>query len=337
MSTLPVIDRRQFLKKTVQMAAGISAAGLAWQTPESEASAPPLFKISLAEWSLHRSIFGPSLELGKGGDWMPFIEALHKDPQSVLQGDLNHLDFARTARQFGIEAVEYVNTFFFGRAQDTTYLQEMKDRADSEGVKSVLIMCDDEGNIGDPDLDKRRMSVENHYKWIEAAAFLGCHSIRVNARSVGSYEEQQKLAADGLHQLAEYGDKQGINILVENHGGLSSNGQWLAGVMQLADHPRVGTLPDFGNFNISESERYDIYQGVSELMPFAKGVSAKSHDFDENGEEADKDYRRLLKIVLDAGYHEYVGIEYEGKNLSENDGIQATKVLLEKIRDEISA
>ncbi|MBA7483157.1 hypothetical protein ES707_18668 [subsurface metagenome] len=178
--------------------------------------------------------------------------------------------------------------------------------------------------------------MENHHKWVEAAKFLGCHSIRVNAASAGSYDEQMKLAADGLCRLVEFGDQHDINVIVENHGGLSSNGQWLTGVMKMVDHPRCGTLPDFGNFRISEEEEYDRYKGVEELMPYAKAVSAKSNDFDENGNETATDYLRMMKIVLDAGYRGYVGIEYEGPNLSASEGIIATKKLLERVREQLA-
>jgi len=265
------------------------------------------FKISLAQWSLNKRLFG------------------RREPK------LDNLDFAKTARDFGIEAIEYVNQFFKDKAGDEKYLAEMKKRAADHGVKSLLIMCDGEGNLGDPDPKRRTQAVENHHKWVQAARFLGCHSIRVNAASRGSYEEQQKLVADGLHRLCEYAAEYKINVIVENHGGLSSNGAWLAAVMEKVNLPNCGTLPDFGNFY-----EYDRYQGVEELMPFAKGVSAKSHDFDENGDEKQIDYYRMMRIVRDAGYYGYVGIEYEGSGLSEDEGIEATKRLLEKIyRQEI--
>ena len=209
----------------------------------------------------------------------------------------------------------------------------MKQRADDLGVKSLLIMCDNEGNLGDPDSKKRIESVENHYKWAEAAKFLGCHSIRVNARSFGSYEDQIELAADGLRRLTEFGDTLGLNTIVENHGGLSSNGKWLSAVMERVDHPRVGTLPDFGNFRIEGDEWYDRYQGMKELMPYAKAVSAKSHEFDSNGNETKSDYYKMMDIVLDAGYKGFVGIEYEGNTHSEMDGIKLTRDLLIKIRN----
>ena len=224
-----------------------------------------------------------------------------------------------------------MNQFFKDKARDQAYLRELKGRCDGEGVRSVLIMCDDEGQLGDPDPAKRSTAVENHHQWVDAAKFLGCHSIRVNAATggQGSFEEQQKRAADGLSRLTEYGARVGINIIVENHGGLSSNGAWLSGVMRLVGSPRCGTLPDFGNFT-----DYDRYRGVAEMMPFAKGVSAKSHDFDDAGFETQTDYRRMLRIVLAGNYHGYVGIEYEGSRLTEHEGVLKTKQLLERIRSE---
>jgi sugar phosphate isomerase/epimerase len=199
-------------------------------------------------------------------------------------------------------------------------------------VQNLLIMCDGLGKLGDPDAKARTQAIENHFPWAEAAKRLGCHSIRVNASSAGSFAEQQKLAADGLSRLAEYAGQFELNVIVENHGGLSSNGSWLAGVMRQVNLPNCGTLPDFGNFH-----DYDRYQGVEELLPFAKGVSAKSHDFDAAGNETKTDYMRMLKLVLAAGYHGHVGVEYEGKALSESEGIKATKALLERVRDELAA
>mgnify|MGYP001238392369 FL=1 len=263
------------------------------------------FQISLAEWSLHRTIRSKKID---------------------------HLDFFDiTKNKFGLSAVEYVNVFFFDKANDSGYLNEMKIRADDLGIKSLLIMCDSEGDLGDPDPKQRTKAIENHYKWVDAAKFLGCHSIRVNARSTGSYDEQIKLATDGLQRLTEFAKDFGINIIVENHGGLSSNGSWLSKVIQDIDHPMCGTLPDFGNFKIDDNKWYDRYKGVSELMPFAKGVSAKSNSFDHKGNETQTDYYKMIKIVLDSGYDGYIGIEYEGNELGEMEGILATKELLERV------
>ena len=334
-----MLTRRKFLKNSAAITGGVSIVGLNSAAISGDSSSKdPLFKISLAEWSLNKSIFGKSRHLG----WEEFAKLLTDDPDAVLQGDVKHLDFAKVARQdFGIDAVEYVNTFFFNKATNKNYLKEMKTIANGEGVKSLLIMCDREGALGDPDDAARTNAVENHYKWIDAANILGCHSIRVNAQSEGEYDEQMKLAADGLSQLTEYGAKYNINVIVENHGGLSSNGKWLSSVIDMVNHPRCGTLPDFGNFYLGTWEDkgndwYDRYVGVEELMPYAKAVSAKSHNFNEDGDEKDTDYSKMMRIVLDAGYRGYVGIEYEGSDLSEMDGIAATKKLLEKVRDELA-
>jgi sugar phosphate isomerase/epimerase len=302
------LKRRDFLKYSASIAGGLAATGLRGSLL-SDIKKPVAFKISLAEWSLHRAL---------------------------RSKDIDHLDFYSIAKnKFGISAVEYVNTFFFDKAKDATYLKEMKTRAHDLNVKSLLIMCDSEGNLGDPDDSKRKTAVENHYKWAEAAKFLGCHSIRVNARSEGSYHEQIELAADGLRRLTEFSDSMGINTIVENHGGLSSNGKWLSAVMEKVGHPRVGTLPDFGNFRIEGDEWYDRYKGVRELMPYAKAVSAKSHEFDTSGNETGTDYDKMMKIVLDSGYNGYVGIEYEGTTHSEMEGIRLTLELLKKVRASI--
>jgi L-ribulose-5-phosphate 3-epimerase len=313
------LDRRGFVRRMTAGAAGLvlgygssGRSGIPRYAKASEGSggaADPPFAISLAEWSLHR-------ELGAG--------------------KLDHLEFPRVAsRDFGITAVEYVNTFFEAGATDQAYLMTLNDRCQSEGVRSLLIMCDGLGRLGDPDEATRTTAVQNHYPWVEAARLLGCHSIRVNAASEGSWEEQKELAADGLNRLAGFADGYGINVLVENHGGLSSNGRWLASVIEAGDHPRLGTLPDFGNFRISESERYDNYVGVEQLMPYARAVSAKSHDFDASGEETTLDYEELIRIVLDSGYRGWVGIEYEGNRLGEREGVRRTKALLETVRDRL--
>jgi L-ribulose-5-phosphate 3-epimerase len=309
------------------------------ETTAPAAPAEPRFRLSLAQWSLHRRFYGGTFQEAMAGRSGPeFVRAMHEAPETAFRGSAKPEDFPIIAKQeFGISAVEYVNRFYFPHAGDSAFFQELRSRCDGEGVTSVLIMCDDEGALGDPDEAARAAAVANHHKWIDAAAILGCHSIRVNAQSSGTPEEQARLAADGLHRLAEYGEANNINVIVENHGGLSSNGQWLAGVLRAADHPRVGALPDFGNFRISDTEQYDPYQGVTELMPFAKGVSAKCHDFDAAGNETVLDFPRLMQIVKDANYSGYVGIEYEGSRLSEADGINAAKALLERIFAELEA
>ncbi|MFM8271188.1 MAG: sugar phosphate isomerase/epimerase family protein, partial [Gemmata sp.] len=287
-----MLTRRTFLAST---AAATGAALL----PRFASAAEPaeLFKISLAQWSHHRAF------RSKGDD--------KKDP----------LKFAEiSAKDYGINAIEYVNQFYAAKKKDDAYLKDLKKVADDNKVVSVLIMCDGEGNLGNPDEKGRNTAVDNHKRWAEWAKFLGCHSIRVNAASDWKlgFAETQKLAADGLRRLAEFTETLGLNTIVENHGGLSSHGEWLAGVMKLVNHKRCGTLPDFGNFNIGKIEgvketAYDRYKGVDELMPFAKGVSAKSHEFDEKGSEKRTDYRKMLDIVCKKHkYNGHIGIEFEG-------------------------
>lgn len=317
-------DRRRFLALAGTAAAGVLAAGSATAVDparhipsarESNGSqaggSVPELKISLAQWSLHRMLNG---------------------------GKLDNLDFARFAREeFGIEAVEYVNSFFRDKAGELAYLADMNRRCADHGVRSLLIMVDGEGELGNPDRRARLKTVSNHHRWADAARELGCHSIRVNAQSAGEFEEQQKLAADGLALLAQYCAALRLNVIVENHGGLSSNGEWLAGTIRLVDMPNCGTLPDFGNFSLGNGRNYDRYQGTRELMPFAKAVSAKSYDFDEQGNETTIDYPKMLQIVADAGYSGWIGIEYEGSRLSEPEGIRATRDLLKRCIDGLKA
>jgi L-ribulose-5-phosphate 3-epimerase len=301
--------RRDFLGFT---AAGAMALMGCRTSGARAAAAKPLYEISLAEWSLHKQLFAKQLD---------------------------HVDFPKAARQdYGIGAIELVNQFFKDKATDRQFLADFKQRAADQDVKILFIMIDGEGSLGHADATERGRAVENHHSWVEAAKFLGCHSIRVNAETgeSGSFEEQQKRAADGLHRLSSFAADYRINVIVENHGGLSSNGNWLAGVMRQVDLPNCGTLPDFGNFNISPGQQYDRYLGVAEMMPFAKAVSAKSNDFDAEGNEIHTDYRRMMQIVLDAGYRGYVGIEYEGSKVDEPEGIRLTKALLEQVRTELA-
>lgn len=284
--------------------------------PVSQPSADPeLFQISLAQWSLHRALYANN------------NDSKHLPP----------LMFPLKARRdFDIGAVEYVNSFYRDTVRDEGFLNQLKNIADNEGVKSQLIMCDGEGRLGDPDPQARTQSIENHYKWADMAARLGCESLRVNAFSAGSFEDQQFYAADGLVRLSEYTRQYDISVIVENHGGWSSHGAWLAGVMDFADSEWVGTLPDFGNFTYGDGAQYDPYQGVEELMPYARGVSAKSFGFDRDGNESRFDYERMLRIVLDAGFRGYIGVEYEGNQVSEDEGIRKTKALLERLRSQLA-
>ena len=270
------------------------------------------FEISLAQWSLHRALRSKKID---------------------------NLDFpVITKKEFGINAVEYVNTFFKDKAKDTAYLNELLKRCSDNGVKNHLIMCDGEGNLGELDTSKRMLAIDNHKKWVEAAKYLGCSSIRVNAYGVGSAEDVQKAAIEGLGLLGEYAVKENINVIVENHGGYSSDGFWLSTVMKNVGKKNVGTLPDFNNFCLTRDaknkciEEYDKYKGTYEMMAYAKAVSAKSMDFDAQGNCIETDFTRMLKIVKDSGFKGYVGIEYEGDKIGEYEGILKTKALLERLR-----
>lgn len=311
------VNRRDFIKKTAVASAAI---GLALKSQAAETSATePLFHISLAEWSINKPLFA---------------------------GKIDHLDFPLLARQHGIDAVEYVNQFFMDKATDKAYLREIKLRADNEGVRSVLIMCDREGELGNAEESVRIQTVENHKKWVEAAKYLGCHAIRINGYSTvqwskkpADFTESQRLVADGLHRMCEFADSYDIDVLIENHGGFSSNGKWLAGVMKQAAHKRAGTLPDFGNFRLNGREKekpasYDSYLAIKELMPFAKGVSVKTTVWDDKGNQSPLDYDRMLSIVLEAGFRGYCGIEY-GEPGREWDSIVEVRQQLISSRDRL--
>jgi sugar phosphate isomerase/epimerase len=258
------------------------------------------YKISLAEWSLNRTL---------------------------RKGTITNLDFPRIAKEtYGLDAVEYVSTFFKDKAEDTEYLTKLKNECDKYGVKSLLIMVDGEGNLADTSAAARNKAVENHYKWVKAAKFLGCHTIRVNAGGRGTMGQMQAAAIDALGKLSAYAADYGINVVVENHGGNSSYGKWLAEIMKSVNKPNCGTLPDLGNFY-----EYDRYQGVKDLLPYAKGVSGKTHDFDAEGNETQIDYAKMMKLIADSGYKGYIDVEYEGNKLSEDEGIKATIALLKKV------
>lgn len=310
-------SRRNFLKSTALATGGLFLAGSA---PSAVFPKKRVFdfKISLAQYSLHRTLFG---------------------------GELDNLDFpAKAKNDFDIDAVEYVNQFFPDKAEDKGYLSELKKRTDDLGVTNVLIMIDREGQLSTTDRTERIQAVENHHKWVDAAKFLGCHAIRVNLLGADEANDWVDASVDGLGRLTEYGAQNEICIIVENHGSFSSNAELLGRVMEQSNTEWAGTLPDFGNFCIERGENaegemicleeYDRYKGTKEMMPYAKGVSAKTYTFDEEGNEADMDFPRLFNIVKESGFSGYIGIEYEGDQLPEDEGIIATKNLLERLKRE---
>ncbi len=301
--------RRDFIR---QLGIGALAAAPLTHILAETAAKKAFFDISLAEWSLHKALFAKKI---------------------------TNLDFPEIARkEFNIGIVEYVNQFFKDKARDTTYLNELLKRCKDNDIKNHLIMIDGEGGLGELDDVTRNKAVENHYQWVEAAKYLGCKTIRVNAFGKGTAEEVAKAAVDGLGKLGEFAATMKINVIVENHGGYSSDGQWLSGVMKQVGRNNVGTLPDLGNFCLKRKpgsreciNEYDRYKGTKELMPYAKGVSAKAYDFDDNGNVIETDYMKIFKIIKDTGFKGIVGIEYEGSKLDEYEGIRKTKAILERV------
>lgn len=307
-------SRRSFIQKTLLGSAAISIPFTEIFSSYSimNSSGP---KISLAQWSLNRAFF--------------------KD-------ELKAFDFPDIAKNsYGISAVEYVNAFYKEHGTNEKFWNQLKSKSDAAGVQNLLIMVDDEGDLGNPNANERKRAVENHYKWINAAKLLGCHSIRVNAFGEGDRNTIKSALVDGLGNLCEYGDKENINVLIENHGLHTSDAKFITSIIKEVNHTKLGTLPDFGNWCLNAkwgstqnnkcTEMYDPYEGVSQFLPFAKGVSAKSYNFDRNGNETFLDYERLLKIVKDSEFDGFIGIEYEGERLSEPEGIIATKALIERV------
>jgi len=309
-------SRKSFIKHSIYGIGGLMFA----PSLNIESLSQAGIEISLAEWSLHRAI---------------------------AEGKLDHLDFPAIAKNvFEISVVEYVNGLFGSRkmnfkeaGKNRVYLNELLKRSKDAGVINHLIMVDDEGPLAVPDDKQRLLSVDNHKKWLEAAKFLGCVTIRVNLHGEGSSDEKKTASVDSLGRLGDIAKSMQLNIVVENHGNESSNGAWVADVMRQVNKDNVGTLPDFGNFCLSHpwgetqsdcKDMYDRYKGVEEMMPFAKGVSAKTYDFDSNGEQPKMDYKKLLDIVKSFGFKGYIGIEFEGNTQPEEEGIRRTKLLLQK-------
>lgn len=295
-------------------------------------------QISLAQWSLHRTFLGPTDE----NYWPWFENMLKESPDAILQGTLDPIDFATIAASYGFKSIELVNVFYYSKVDDEDYWQTFKQKCEEAGVEVGLIMCDHLGYLADADPSSRMEAVNKHISWVDIAKELGAHSIRVNVEGQGTPKEIAKNAIDGLIRLGVYSKANGINIIVENHRGISSDAKWLVGVIRSVGMDNVGTLPDFGNWCIEWNNEgcineYDRYRGMAELLPFAKAVSAKAHSFDANGHEANTDFYKMIKLIKKAGYKGYIGIEYEGNTLPEEEGIIATKTLLEKAIKEVGA
>ncbi len=306
-------SRRIFIKKTAIATAAISMPSLYSFGNKTDNNMP---KISLAQWSLNRAFFDKTL-----------------DP----------VNFASIAKNdYNISAIEYVNQFYAENAANEKFWAEMTTRASDAGVESLIMMVDEEEKLGDSNADKRMKAVEDHYKWINAAKILGCHSIRVNAFGAGSPDELEASLVDGLGKLTEYAAKEKVHVILENHGLHTSNASFMTGIIKAVDNPYLGTLPDFGNWCLNEewgstqttkncTNIYPPEEGIAEFLPFAKGVSAKSYAFDAEGFDTVIDYPKLLQLVKNSSFDGHIGIEFEGENMSEPEGIKATKALIEEV------
>lgn len=323
------MERRKFIQNSLALGLGATALGtlsantLGKHLLDGNLSTSPFFKLSLAQWSLHNAIF---------------------------KGDLNPYDFAAKAKELGFEGIEYVNQLY----KDVTeaknknsalkqFIAQSNAQAKAHGVENVLIMIDGEGDLAVPGVSERNKAIENHKTWVEVAAAMGCHSIRINLFGERDEQAWKAQSAESMRKLGEFAAPYKVNIVVENHGYLSSNAALVMEMLDEVNQPNCGTLPDFGNFCLERKDgerwgancvkEYDRYKGVEELMPRAFAVSAKSHDFDAQGNETNTDYLRMLELVKSAGYNGFIGVEYEGRGLSEVEGILATKnLLLEKAK-----
>lgn len=309
--------------------AGAAAMTGSWGRAEASSAALP-FTISLSQWAYHRAIFGDARD-----NYREFIATLHRAPDEVWRGEMDPRDIVWRARELGVGVVDLVNILWFGRGRDQAWLADFKSRAHDAGVTFGVLMCDQLGRIAAEDPAERTRSIDGHIAWMETAAGLGCPFLRVNPYGDGSYLEQLKRGAETLHTLAERSADYGLEILVENHGHPGSNGAWLAMLIEQADHDRLGTYTDLDNFfmggwNLEPERRYDRTQGLLDLAPYTKAISAKTHDFGPDGEETTIDYHASLKILLDAGFTGLVGAEFEGDRLTEAEGSRRTVELLRR-------
>ena len=275
------------------------------------------YGISLAQWSLHKMI--------------------------KIDKTLNPMDFAQKSKELGYDAIEYVSTLYRPILEKMSIKEMTKkliNKSKEHDVKNLLIMVDDEGNLSSSNLSEIKEAIEKHKRWIEMASKLECHSVRVNLEGEDQLDKWKDNSIKGLSMLSEFASNYNINIIVENHGGNSSIGKELAEVIKNVNLDNCGTLPDFGNFCIKRKNgslydgpcdiEYDKYEGMKDLMPYAKAVSAKSYDFDQFGNETTIDFKKMIDIVDEFNYNGYLGIEYEGNNHSESDGIELTKKLIQK-------
>lgn len=327
-----MVDRRNFVKTVSSLAAISVIPPLFAKIPTSK----KLFGIALSQWSFHRSIFGDGRD-----NYQWFIKNLHSTPDAVLKGDMDPRDIVVVARKLGVDMVDLANVLWFGHAQDKPWLRQFKTMAKDQNVGFTCLMCDELGYLGSSSKEIRAAAIEKHKPWIEAANELGCLQLRVNAYGEGTYLQQLEQNAESLFELAEYTQQFNLELLVENHGHPSSNGAWLAMLMEKTNHPNLGVYADLDNFfmggwNHSPQRRYDTIQGLEDLAPYTRGVSAKTYGFKPNGQELTIDYLQCMKILTNAGFSGYACAEYEGEVVSEMAGSKAAIALLKKTREMLS-
>lgn len=336
------IDRKTFIAQSAALAAGVLITPKGFAQPKLNPSklafpAKPedLYTISLSQWCYHRAMFG---DARKDYNW--FLRTLHSDPDAVLKGPMDPRDIVDKARALDVEVVDLVNILWFGHGHDEKWMREFRSRAAGEGVSFGVLMCDELGKLGASSSKERMASVESHIRWMDTAAKLGCRHFRVNAYGDGTYLEQCRQGADSLHRLAEAAEGFDFDILVENHGHPGSNGAWLAMLLEMADHPKIGAFTDFDNFfmggwGLVPERRYDTHQGMLDLAPYTRAVSAKSFDFDTEGNDTKVDFRLCMKTALDGGFRGLASAEYEGEHLSEEVGSRLTVALLRRLRSSL--
>ena len=316
------MKRKEFIKLASTGALGISSLGYL----SCESQKEIFFKLSLAQWSLNKAI--------RGGEMSPYL-------------------FAEKSKNLGFTGLEYVNQLYDDvmKSEDKSssiknFILKYNQLASDNGMDNVLIMIDEEGDLAGENEEQRLKSIDNHKLWIDTAAEMNCTSVRLNLYGSKDIETWKALSIDSLSKLGEHAKGTGLNVIVENHGRITSNIPELMNAINGVNMDNVGTLPDFGNFCMADEGYgsvfdgtcetvYDFYKGVEEMMPKAFAVSAKSNDFDGNGDEKTIDYMKMLKIVKSFGYTGYIGVEYEGKRLSEVEGIKATRDLLIKVGQSI--
>jgi L-ribulose-5-phosphate 3-epimerase len=235
--------------------------------------------------------------------------------QEIRAGELTNLDFPRIAREeFGIGAIEFVNTLF--AVPTYGYLRKLKQNAVDHGVKMLVMMVDDEGDPVAPSRKERDQFVINHRKWVDIAQFLGCHSVRTNCigRSTSSKSEALKWAAESYTRLLEYALSAKVSVVIENHGGLSDDPDWMVDLIKEVGNPHFGSYIDW---RWRDPAVWDNYAYTKKLLPYAKGISYKKQPTVEH-------LGKLVQLSRDSGYQGYYGIEEKGF-----DNIKLSKTLLE--------